>query len=159
MCDHDKTAAFIRRIYETHLNVRSLDRSLHFYRQVLGLNLALRDDARGLGFCWIGEPGQAFLGLWEKPAGQVVRQHVAFEIDLATLEDAVKSLTCEGLDIRNFFDERTTVPTVFGWMPAASVYFDDPDGHLLELLARLPGPPRPELGIVSLPEWSRLTGT
>jgi len=41
-------------------------------------------------------------------------------------------------------------------MPAASVYFDDPDGHSLEFIAMLPEPPRADLGIVSLSAWRRL---
>jgi hypothetical protein len=44
----------------------------------------------------------------------------------------------QGVAVKNFFDEPTDVFSVFRWMPAASIYFDDPDGHLLELLARLP---------------------
>jgi hypothetical protein len=38
-------------------------------------------------------------------------------------------------------------------MPAAAIYFRDPDGHMLEYLAMLEGPARPELGIVN---WSQL---
>jgi len=38
-------------------------------------------------------------------------------------------------------------------MPAASIYFNDPDGHLLEFIAILPGKARPQLGVVSLDEW------
>jgi hypothetical protein len=37
-------------------------------------------------------------------------------------------------------------------MPAAAVYFRDPDGHMLEYLTMLEGPARPELGIVP---WSQ----
>jgi hypothetical protein len=40
-------------------------------------------------------------------------------------------------------------------MPAAAVYFNDPDGHQLEFLSVLPGPPQPELGVVV---WSRWLG-
>jgi GNAT superfamily N-acetyltransferase len=39
-------------------------------------------------------------------------------------------------------------------MPAAAVYFHDPDGHQLEYLAMLPGPARPEVGIVSWSQWT-----
>jgi hypothetical protein len=39
-------------------------------------------------------------------------------------------------------------------MPAASVYFKDPDGHLLEYIARLPGAPQPERGVVPWNEWN-----
>jgi GNAT superfamily N-acetyltransferase len=38
-------------------------------------------------------------------------------------------------------------------MPAAAVYFRDPDGHLVEYLAMLPDLPRVERGIVSWSEW------
>ncbi len=42
---------------------------------------------------------------------------------------------------------------VFSWIPAASIYFEDPDGHSLEFLAKLPGDPQPSLGIVPLSKW------
>jgi hypothetical protein len=38
-------------------------------------------------------------------------------------------------------------------MPAAAVYFRDPDGHLLEYLAMLDEAPKPDLGIVPWSEW------
>ena len=47
----------------------------------------------------------------------------------------------------------TTEPSVIGWMPAAAVFFHDPDGHLLEYLAMLPHQPRPEAGVVPYGEW------
>lgn len=152
-----KPSTLIKGIFETHLNVANLNRSVQFYEQVLGLQLGTRDDKRGLAIYWVGGWGHNFLGLWEKPDDQIFRQHFAFEVELESFRYAIQSLTHLKIEIRNFFNERTNVPSVFGWIPAASVYFDDPDGHLLELLARLPGPPRPELGIVSLPEWNRLT--
>ena len=46
-------------------------------------------------------------------------------------------------------------PEVLCWMPAASVYFDDPDGHSLEFISMLDESPRPELGRVSWSEWRR----
>ena len=55
-------------------------------------------------------------------------------------------------DSLSFFGEPTSEPSVIGWMPAAAIYFRDPDGHMLEYLAMLEGPPRPELGIVA---WSQ----
>lgn len=38
---------------------------------------------------------------------------------------------------------RMDEPIVHGWMPAASLFFRDPDGHLLELIAELDEEPRP----------------
>ena len=43
---------------------------------------------------------------------------------------------------------------MIGWMPAAAVYFRDPDGHLIEYLAMLDEPALAERGIVP---WSRWT--
>jgi hypothetical protein len=39
-------------------------------------------------------------------------------------------------------------------MPAASVYFRDPDGHLLEYIAMLDDRPRPEDGVVTWRQWT-----
>jgi len=38
-------------------------------------------------------------------------------------------------------------------MPAASVYFRDPDGNMLEYISMLEKEPRPELGIIPWSEW------
>jgi NAD(P)H-dependent FMN reductase len=38
-------------------------------------------------------------------------------------------------------------------MPAAAVYFRDPDGHLLEFIAMLDGDARPDAGVVTWSEW------
>jgi catechol 2,3-dioxygenase-like lactoylglutathione lyase family enzyme len=148
----------IKGLFETHVNVADLERSMRFYETVLGLQLGTRDDRRRLAIYWIGGRGHAFVGLWEKPGTEIRTQHFAFEVELERLDPAILSLRRQGIGIRNFFDEPSEVPTVFGWIPAASVYFDDPDGHLLELLAKLPQEPRPEIGVVSLPEWNRLSG-
>ena len=51
------------------------------------------------------------------------------------------------------------IPIVFPWMPAASVFFDDPDGNVLEYIAMLPDPPRPEPGPVSWSEWQAIHKT
>ena len=40
-------------------------------------------------------------------------------------------------------------------MPAAALYFTDPDGHLLEYLTMLDDEPRPEAGVLSYSEWTR----
>src|SRR5947199_344974 len=60
-------------------------------------------------------------------------------------------LAALGLQALSFFGEPTGEPSVIGWMPAAAIYFRDPDGHMLEYLAMLEGPALPELGIVP---WS-----
>jgi hypothetical protein len=55
---------------ETHLSVSDLGRSVAFYRDVVGLPLALELSDRGAACFWIDAPGQAMLGLWslDEPA-------------------------------------------------------------------------------------------
>jgi len=45
---------------------------------------------------------------------------------------------------------------VFTWMPAVSIYFDDPDGHSLEFIGKLDGKTFPEMGVVSYEDWLEL---
>lgn len=154
-------------LFETHLDVTDLERSLEFYTAVLGLELVLRGQvdqagadahARGasrFALLWVGGRGHAMLGLWERPSEPIRTQHLAFEVELQDLPAKLADLTQQGIEFRDFFQQRTTIPTVFGFIPAASIYFDDPDGHVLELLAPIPSAPRPDLGPVSWTEWTR----
>jgi lactoylglutathione lyase len=41
-------------------------------------------------------------------------------------------------------------------VPAASLYFRDPDGHLLEYVAMLDDAPRPGVGVVPYSAWIRI---
>ena len=79
--------------------------------------------------------------------------HVAFDVALEDLLRAHDTLKQHGVAPLSFFGEPANEPSVIGWMPAAAVYFRDPDGHLLEYLAMLPDVPRPGLGIVTWSEW------
>ncbi|REK12309.1 MAG: VOC family protein [Planctomycetota bacterium] len=141
-------------LFETHINVSNLERSIAFYRDTLGLEVGRIEHERRVAFLWMGRRGEAMLGLWEKPAAEVVPQHFAFRASIDDVhERSVAWLTERGLKARNFLDDGTRRPMVFAWMPAVAIYFDDPDGHELELIAMLPGPPRPELGVVSWDDW------
>ena len=46
---------------------------------------------------------------------------------------------------------------VFARMPAIAIYFNDPDGHILEFIAILPGKPSSGLGVITYEEWCSLT--
>jgi lactoylglutathione lyase len=143
----------VRGLFETHLTVADLERSVTFYRDVVGLPVALEVPERGAAFHWIGRPGQGMLGLWSigsAPMG--MRLHIAFDMALSDVHAAPDRLRADGIQPLSFFGEPTDEPTVIGWMPAAAVYFQDPDGHLLEYIAMLEGAPKPDLGIVP---WSR----
>ena len=143
----------IKRIFETHIPVQNLERSVDFYAELPGLELGTIDPARRIAFFWIGGRNVSMLGLWEKPSAEILRHHFAFEIAPADMDQAVSLLKKKRIKLYNFWDDGTERPMVFGWMPAASIYFSDPDGHELELIAPLPEAPRPEIGIVSLEQW------
>ena len=56
-------------------------------------------------------------------------------------------LQSAGISPLDFDGQPTDEPVVLAWMPAASVYFLDPDGHLLEYIAMLEDEPRPDDGV------------
>jgi catechol 2,3-dioxygenase-like lactoylglutathione lyase family enzyme len=144
-------------LFETHIDVADLDQARRFYGETLGLEFGLLDEARRVAFYWVGSRGDAMLGLWEKPAGEIRPQHFAFRSSVEdVLTRAVPYLRERDLPSRNFLDDGSELPMVFGWMPALAIYFRDPDGHDLEFIAMLPDEPRPEAGVVSWDEWQRL---
>ena len=134
MSANQPPAAFITGLFETHLQVKNLERSVEFYEKILGLELGMKEQARRVAFYWIGGQGKTALGLWKNPpwvsdgntAGQIITQHFAFEIEPADLGRAVAGIKERGIELRNFFGETTDVPSVFGWVPAASIYSPAP---------------------------------
>lgn len=147
----------IRGLFEAHLTVSDLDRSIAFYRDRLGLIPAHVIPARQVAFFWVGAPGQAMLGLWSiGTAPLFMRLHIAFETPLDQVIAAIARLREAGLTPRSGSGQPIEEPVVLCWMPAASVYFDDPDGHSLEFITMLPGRARPELGTIPLSEWRSL---
>jgi lactoylglutathione lyase len=151
--DHNAPAV-IHALFETHLTVRDLDASCAFYANVLGLELAHRPDERRVAFFWLGARGHSMLGIWETGSAPVaIRSHVAFAISLDAMHTAVDRLRARGVTPRGFSGEPVDEPVVIGWMPAVSLYFNDPDGHSLEYIAMLPDPPQPAFGVVPWSEW------
>lgn len=143
-------------LFEAHLTVSDLQRSVTFYRDVVGLSPAHELPERDAAFLWIGAPGHAMLGLWHHGSAPIALSlHVAFEASLEDVLGACERLRSLGITPLSFFAAETNEPSVIAWMPAASVYFRDPDGHLLEYLAMLDAPPRPDGGIVPWSTWSR----
>ena len=142
-------------LFETHLTVSDLKRSIGFYRDVVGLTLALHVPERGAAFFWIGGPSEALLGLWSLGSAPVgLSLHIALKASLVDVLGACEALRSIDVTPLSFFGAETTEPSVIGWMPAAAVYFRDPDGHLIEYLAMLDEPPRPERGIVAWSQWA-----
>ncbi len=148
-------------LFETHLTVSDLDRAISFYGEQLGLSLARTFPERKVAFFWIGSRGKAMLGLWEAGAMPItVSLHVAFQVAISDLHEAPRRLQKAGIQPRDFAGLPTDTPIVLAWMPAASVYFRDPDNNLLEFISMLPDSPRPDLGILSWSDWvSRKEGS
>ena len=147
----------IKGLFETHLFVENLERSIEFYADVLGLEQCHYEAERRVAFFWIGKPKQSMLGLWEKPKEQIDIRHFAFECSAEwVLNEAVSFLKKRNIKCRNFLKDGTEKPMVFAWIPAISIYFDDPDGHSLEFIGVLEGDSRPEKGIVPYEEWQEI---
>lgn len=161
----ESPAGLFRGLFETHVQVKDLEEAMRFYGDVLGLELGLRETERRVAFYWIGWKGRTVIGLWEKPpwvpfdtGNLILPQHLAFEVNLDDLATAIERVKRRGIELRNFLGQITDEPSVFGWVPGASIYFNDVDGHLLEFMAKLDAEPQKDIGIVSLTEWNRLQG-
>jgi lactoylglutathione lyase len=143
-------------LFEAHLAVADLDASIAFYRDVLGLELAHRTTEPRAAFFWIGAHGRAMLGLWAAGGASqpnAPTSHIAFSAAIDDVLTAPHELRSAGITPLDFNGHPTDAPVVLGWMPAVSIYFRDPDGHLLEYVAMLPDLPRPEWGVVSWYAW------
>ena len=145
----------VQGLFEAHLSVSDLDRSIAFYRDVVGLPLATTMPERGAAFFWIGDAGRAMLGLWTTGSAPIgLSLHIAFTTTLENVLGASDRLRVLGVTPLSFYATETNEPSVIGWMPAAAVYFSDPDGHLLEYLAMLDDQPDPERGVTTWSDWN-----
>ncbi|HLJ85313.1 MAG TPA: VOC family protein [Candidatus Angelobacter sp.] len=144
----------IRDLFESHLTVANLSRSMKFYGESLGLELAEVFWERHVAFYWIGARGNSMLGLWETGDGpQKLNLHLAFKVDLPELLQAPERLKAAGVTPLDFWGNSTQEPWILAWMPAATLYFRDPDGHMLEFLSMLPETPQKDLGIIPWSQW------
>lgn len=115
----------IRGVYEVAVRVKDLARAETFYREVLGLEVGIRDESRNWLFLRAG--GEAGMVVLQEDKGEWPTQHFAFTVDDADMERAAALLRERGVAVDG--------PHTHEWMASRSVYFSDPDGHQLELLA------------------------
>jgi catechol 2,3-dioxygenase-like lactoylglutathione lyase family enzyme len=115
----------IRGLYEVAIPVKDLPTAEAFYREVLGLEIGLRDERRNWLFLRAG--GDAGMIVLQENKGEWPTTHFAFTVDEADIERAAEALKERGVEIDG--------PHFHEWMPAKSIYFADPDGHDLELCA------------------------
>lgn len=146
----------IKGLYEAHLPVSNLGRSIEFYKN-LNLDLAYQNEK--LAFFWI-EKGRSWLGLWETeqvntPYHPSLR-HIAFHVDLEDMQSAKNWLTQKGIQIKTDFGfPPEKQPLVLPNPPHAhaAIYFQDPDGNSLEFIAPLRLDVNEEFPMMTLEEW------
>jgi lactoylglutathione lyase len=99
------------------------------------------------------------LGLWGPSTTygrDFHKSHLAFAVTLPELLVAGAKFCRSGVTCQDFRGKKTNEPSVIGWTPSAQLYFNDPDGHLVELIALLHDKPNPNF-IGSLTEWRNKT--
>ena len=145
-------------LYETHLPVQSTEVSRKFYVEVVLLEFAYRDPTRDAVFLWIGRNRRSMLGLWgpSTTRGSDFHEcHFAIALPLSALLTSGKRLVASGIACENFMGEKTSEPSVIGWMPSAQLYFRDPDGHSVEFISLLDDSPDPTF-IGPLSAWEKV---
>lgn len=118
----------IQGVYEVAIKVRDLVAAELFYRDVLGLEVGLRDAHRPWIFMRAGAGGMIVL----QEQADIPQQHFAFTVSAADIDAAAAELRRRGIAADG--------PVIHEWIPAKSLYFTDPDGHDVELCAPLPRP-------------------
>jgi len=117
----------IKGVYEVAIRVKDLARAEAFYTEKLSLKEGLRDNTRNWLFLRAG--GNAGMIVLQEDKGDWPTQHFAFTVTAEDIEAAANQLKDMGVTVDG--------PHLHAWMPARSVYFEDPDGHSLELCAPL----------------------
>lgn len=112
-------------LYEVAIRVKELARAESFYRNVLGLEVGTRDERRNWVFLYAG--GNKGMVVLQEDKRDWPLQHLAFTVAEEDIERAATMLRAQGLTVKG--------PVLHEWMPSKSIYFTDPDGHDLELLA------------------------
>ncbi|MDQ0271665.1 catechol-2,3-dioxygenase [Cytobacillus purgationiresistens] len=146
----------IKGLYEAHLPVRNLQRSIEFY---LKLNLEIAYQSDQLVFFWI-EKGKSWIGLWETaqvniPYHASIR-HIALTIDKDDMYQAKKWLEVRGIQVKTSFgftsdNQPLVLPN--NRQAHAAIYFDDPDGNSIEFISPLRLDVEEEFKMMSLEDW------
>jgi glyoxylase I family protein len=134
----------IKQIAEVAIVVNDLDRSVHFYTEVLGLPLWERGERSATVRLANGFLGLWLPGAWEIPPSANsapirleggARQHIVFYIDLKDADEALSTLQRHGV---RYFGPRIKEGGEI------HIDFEDPDGHMLEYWARASFEPLPD---------------
>ncbi|MFF2075084.1 VOC family protein [Kitasatospora sp. NPDC058162] len=119
------------------LNVTDLDRSVDFYRAVLGLQLTAQGADPERRYAMLGRDGRLVLTLWQQGTGTFSTttpglHHLSFEVEgldeVRATEDLLRTLGAE-------FAYDGVVPHSEG-SASGGIFFSDPDGIRLEVYTR-----------------------
>jgi catechol 2,3-dioxygenase-like lactoylglutathione lyase family enzyme len=142
--------------YEVFLPVTDVDRAIGFYVDKLGFHLGRRESPSSALLLYDDHGTRSMLGLSQVEAIER-RSHLSLRVLEKDVDRMVSYLVERGIEPvhppRARVQGPMREPIVHGWMPAASVFFTDPDGHLLELIADLADARRPEVSYCPLSEW------
>ncbi|UOR12865.1 VOC family protein [Halobacillus amylolyticus] len=148
----------IKGLYEAHLPVSNLERSIDFY-EGLGLEVDHIVDKK-LAFLWI-DRNKSWLGLWETENVQVdyhpSLRHIAFEVSFKDLQNSITWLKEKGYKPRKAFGFAPIEPFVMSYdtYAHAKIHFDDPDGNSLEFISTMENKNK-VTGRMYLSEWMKL---
>tara|TARA_B100001123_G_scaffold3790_1_gene5102 strand:+ start:14075 stop:14479 length:405 start_codon:yes stop_codon:yes gene_type:complete len=128
----------IRGLTEVVILVHDMDKSVNFYRDVIGLTVMSSPDIRGAVFLLIGEqpdtiPQQLVLiplpeGTDAFPDERTQRPMHHFGIEVATEDFESERERLESLGYELRFGEHP-------FLPLKGMYLDDPDGNEIEFIA------------------------
>src|SRR6266571_2219215 len=87
----------IQGLHEVAIRVKDLPRSEAFHRDILGLEVGIRDERRNRLFLRAG--GQAGMVVLQEDKGTWPTQHFAFRVEEADIEAAVSALEKRGVAV------------------------------------------------------------
>src|SRR5713101_10178147 len=88
----------IKGLFEAHISVRHFERSIAFYRDVLGLELGIVQPERPAAFFWVGGRGRSMLGVFSLGSCPLTMQHhLAFQARLQDVLAAPRRLRAAGI--------------------------------------------------------------
>ncbi|GAA1620379.1 VOC family protein [Kribbella sancticallisti] len=118
------------------LNVTDLDRSLAFYRRVLGFEVQAEGTDADRRWAFLARDGKLLVTLWQQAgaafgAGQAGLHHLSFQVDsIEEVQDVQAALDALGAEF--LYDG--VVPHGEG-VSSGGIFFTDPDGIRLEVYA------------------------
>lgn len=130
----------VRALGEIAIRCADLERMTAFYRDVIGLNVLSDGYRKGIVFFDLGESyggHTAVLALFGREADQAAPgtgarsslHHLALTVDASEQASVVAWYEAQGLDYR---------VQDFDWIGWRGIFTTDPEGNMVELVAKLP---------------------